>query len=71
MTSRRLFVGNLHEDVHAKDLQTRFATFGTVKNVEVRNKNEAVFAFVDVDFADEAGARRCKIQSTVILLPGY
>ena len=67
-SSRRLFIGNLHPDVSSIDLRERFENFGTVQDIDVRNKNDATFAFIAISFNDkEHGLRKCKLLIEFIL----
>jgi len=60
---KRLFIGNIHADVTESDLKSRFNSFGTVGNVEVRSKNDDHFAFMNIEFPDIHAMRNCKSEN--------
>ncbi|XP_038053993.1 nucleolar protein 8-like [Patiria miniata] len=61
---KRLFIGGLHQDVTADDLQQRFGRFGSVTSVDVRTKRDSqgqivnVFAHMDINIS-ETNFKKC------------
>lgn len=59
-TNKRLFVGNLFPDVASKDLEKLFGRFGSVTNVEIKNKTDidgkiiSTFAFINANMTEES-----------------
>jgi RNA recognition motif-containing protein len=60
MVLKRLFIGNLPENVTSEEVSSKFSHFGNVQDAEVRTKNEATFAFVSLFVEEEASVKHCK-----------
>lgn len=62
--THRLFVGNLPENIIDQELKNEFATYGRVKDVELKHKRNAdeeiinTFAFIQIDI-DGQSLRQC------------
>ncbi|CAG7836809.1 unnamed protein product [Allacma fusca] len=59
MLLKRLFVGNLPETVTSSEVSSKFSSFGHIDGVDVRTKNGATFAFINLNFEDEINLRQC------------
>lgn len=63
----RLFVGNLPENIIDQELKNEFASYGRIKDVEVKHKRNAddeitnTFAFIQIDI-DGQSLRQCEYQ---------
>lgn len=64
--SHRLFVGNLPPNIIDQELKNEFASYGSVKTVEVKHKRNAedeitnTFAFIQIDI-DGQSLKQCKL----------
>lgn len=70
--TERLFIGNLPDNIVDQELKNEFASYGSVKNVEVKVKRNPdtgavvnTFAFITIDI-DGHSLRQCKYYGTVI-----
>lgn len=63
MEQRRLYIGGLSDAVLEKDIKKKFSEFGTVKDVELRCKenygNRRYFAYINIQ-ADKTNLDNCE-----------
>lgn len=53
MTETRLFVGNVPPNVSEEELQAEFGYYGVVNRIELKNKEDKVFAFVNLETSEK------------------
>lgn len=69
MEQRRLYIGGLSDSVLEKDIEKKFSEFGTVKDVELRCKenygNRRYFAYINLQ-AEKNSFDNCEYRTVAL-----
>lgn len=64
MNETRLFVGNIPPNTTESELQAEFGYYGVVNSVELKQKNEDLFGFVNIQI-EEKLIQKCKLNCSI------